>query len=323
MTQNSELEFQKLTSSQFEELCFDLLRQIGFQDMIWRQGGADNGRDIEATWVSGHPILGLQNDKYFVECKNHTNGIDPDDISSKFTWADSENIFALVIITSTYLTNNCRTWLEKRLESVKYKVKIIENKRLIELLESNSNIISKYFISPSNNLALSLENNWNQCRSIPHPSSLHHVLGKSNDKLQSHQIAFLWSISKLFQKDIDKWISDNSPFAVDWMFYELKMMQNVYESPVYAYQCEVLMSDSGISENEICYTKYYAAELHLKNDLFEGIGIYTFVRDSEGEGVELLYLSDASHTFYVNSYQSGAKQEMNGIVKYIESRRIG
>ena len=43
-----DINFDRLYWKQFEELCYDLLVKFHFYSMAWRQGGSDNGRDIEA-----------------------------------------------------------------------------------------------------------------------------------------------------------------------------------------------------------------------------------------------------------------------------------
>ncbi len=44
-----EINFQNLSDSLFEELCFDLLLDFGFEKLTLRSGGADSGRDIQGV----------------------------------------------------------------------------------------------------------------------------------------------------------------------------------------------------------------------------------------------------------------------------------
>jgi hypothetical protein len=37
--------------NKFEELCYDLLDAMGYRNLDWRDGGGDQGRDIEAELV--------------------------------------------------------------------------------------------------------------------------------------------------------------------------------------------------------------------------------------------------------------------------------
>ena len=46
---------EKLDYVKFEQLCRDLIVAMEYSDVIWRQGGGDSGRDIEATLKRKHP----------------------------------------------------------------------------------------------------------------------------------------------------------------------------------------------------------------------------------------------------------------------------
>ena len=64
-----DIDFTKLSSTRFEELCFDLLMELGFQKLIWRQGGADSGRDIQGTREVRCNLLEPFEELWFFECK--------------------------------------------------------------------------------------------------------------------------------------------------------------------------------------------------------------------------------------------------------------
>lgn len=76
----SDIDFQSLDPSRFEELCFDLLRQLGFYALVWRQGGADQGRDIEATYHVTNPLVGPVAEKWQIECKKLAAGVSVEDL---------------------------------------------------------------------------------------------------------------------------------------------------------------------------------------------------------------------------------------------------
>lgn len=317
------IRFSNLTSSQFEELCYDLLRQIGFQKMIWRQGGADNGRDIEGYWVSSHPILGLQEDKWFFECKNHSNGIDPDDISSKFAWADSEDIFALVIVVSSYLTNNCRTWIEKRVKGSKYKVHVIENKQLIELLNNNQNLILKYFDSPLRALALSIQTNWKLYGEMPNPSAIYRLLISESKVTDMAILGLLWNMIYLYRSKIEDWCNDNDDIPLDWIFERLKNGANETSSILDKFQLEELNANHMVVHSQTIYPEFYAAELHIKSHNFEGIGIYSIIRKDADSGLEVLIINDSNNTAKIRYHTVSVDDVLNEIITNNRKKRIG
>ncbi len=136
-----------LTHQQFEELCFELIHASDFNNIQWRQGGADKGRDIQALKNSSNKIVGDFTETWFFECKRYTNGVPPEQLTSKITWADAEKPNHLVFFISSYLTTSCKDWIEKTKPTKPYKIHIIEGSDIIKILENNSKIYRKFFQS--------------------------------------------------------------------------------------------------------------------------------------------------------------------------------
>ncbi|MEL0649946.1 restriction endonuclease [Algibacter sp. TI.3.09] len=139
------MKFDQITPRAFENLCYDLLVTYNFHNLIWREGGADNGRDIEGNYFFRNTIKNLET-KWFFECKRYSSGgVLPADISSKITWADAEQPDYLVFFISSYLTNNARTWLEKIEPQKQYEIVIIEGEDLKNRLLKYPELIERYF----------------------------------------------------------------------------------------------------------------------------------------------------------------------------------
>jgi len=51
------IDYGKISPNEFEEMCFELILRHGFSKVCWRQGGADNGRDIEATFTVNNSLI--------------------------------------------------------------------------------------------------------------------------------------------------------------------------------------------------------------------------------------------------------------------------
>ena len=83
----NDVQFEQLNPVEFERLCFDLLLKLGYRQLTWRQGGADNGRDIEGV-LHLETSLAPQITRWFFECKHYTNGVPPEQLNSKIAWAD-------------------------------------------------------------------------------------------------------------------------------------------------------------------------------------------------------------------------------------------
>lgn len=140
-----DIDWRKITPKAFENLCYDLLVNYNFNNLIWRQGGADNGRDIEGNYLFKNSIKDIKT-KWFFECKHYTsNGVSPDELNAKIAWADAEKPDYLVILVSSYITTNARTWLEKLSLSKQYHIIVIEGEELKDRLVKYPDLIERYF----------------------------------------------------------------------------------------------------------------------------------------------------------------------------------
>jgi len=146
----------RLSDTEFEEFCYDLLKEIGFINLNWRKGTgkstspSDSGRDIEAEKISidevdGETIL----EKWFFECKHYTRGIPPEKIQGALSWANTENPNKLVILASNFLSNSCKEYLKKYIKNnkPKYKIKIWEKKELEKFSFGKYKLLKKYKLS--------------------------------------------------------------------------------------------------------------------------------------------------------------------------------
>lgn len=140
-----DIDFEKITPREFENLCYDLLVKYNFRNLIWRKGGADNGRDIEAK-LTFSTMLNTKETNWFIECKHYTSGgVPPNDLNSKIAWADAEQPDYLVFFISSYLTNGARTWIEKIIPQKYYEITVIEGEDLKNRLIKYPELIERYF----------------------------------------------------------------------------------------------------------------------------------------------------------------------------------
>lgn len=140
-----DIQFEQISPRGFENLCYDLLIKYNFHNLIWREGGADNGRDVEASFTFNNTIKNKET-KWFFECKHYTSGgVPPEHLNSKIAWADAELPNSIVIFVSSYLTNNARTWLEKISPQKQYEIICIEGEELKERLLNYPDLIERYF----------------------------------------------------------------------------------------------------------------------------------------------------------------------------------
>lgn len=146
----------RLSDTEFEEFCYDLLKELGFTNLNWRKGTgketspSDSGRDIEAQKISKDDVDGetiLEN--WFFECKHYTKGIPPEKIQGALSWANTENPDKLVILASNFLSNSCKEYLKKYVinNKPKFKIKIWEKKELEEFSFGKIKLLRKYKLS--------------------------------------------------------------------------------------------------------------------------------------------------------------------------------
>ena len=143
-----DINFLKIDGRLFEEMCFDLLRRLGFHAIVWRQGGADHGRDIEGRFTSANPLIGTSTESWFFECKNQATGVSVADLCDKLQWADAEKPDHFVILAGSHLTNDCRTWLAKISADKRYRLHVVEGKELNRLVRAYPELVERYFAGP-------------------------------------------------------------------------------------------------------------------------------------------------------------------------------
>jgi len=147
--------FSHLSKTEFEELCYDIIVAKGFTNVDWRKGTgkssspSDSGRDIEADKVITDIDKSTVLLKYFFEAKHYKEGVPPTEIMAALAWAEAERPYCLVIITSNFLSNPCKNYIEEYKENnkPKFQIRTWENKLLEELLVDEKNICFKWKIN--------------------------------------------------------------------------------------------------------------------------------------------------------------------------------
>lgn len=146
------LKLSHLTPEEFEQLCYDLLREMGAIRLNWRKGTAkrgspaDQGRDIECEFE--YSIAGGERlkDRRFIECKHHSRGIPPSALEGAVAWAMSERPDSLYFIVSGFLTNPAKQYLDnfKRNNRPPFRIEVWEGPDLEARLEMHSQLFTKY-----------------------------------------------------------------------------------------------------------------------------------------------------------------------------------
>lgn len=108
-------------------------------------------------------------------------------------------------------------------------------------------------------------------------------------KLATNELAFLWCSSKLRVSEIEQWCEDNEPFSLDFVFPELARLSNT-DNPILTLYNDLdnIVINSGVSNWDLIYRKYVSAILVLNSSNIPILALYSFVCDSEGEGLEII-----------------------------------
>ncbi len=205
-----DIAFADLSGEEFEELCFDLLHRLGFHSLEWRQGGADQGRDIEAALTVTNPLTGEYTENWFIECKNKARGVSVADLTEKIAWTDAERPAHFLIATSTYLTNNARHWLKQIGATKPYRIHSVEGKKLKRITLSFADIAKRYFIDRYRRLLQDGIRRWAVSEVLPSPQELY--LFSRNlkaEKLDLRTAAFLWLSHEISRDSVAEWCEEN------------------------------------------------------------------------------------------------------------------
>lgn len=197
-----DIDFDLLDASRFEELCFDLLARLGLQDLVWRRDGPDSGRDIECKYVAAVPLVGMVAERWFVECKNHSRGVPPEELASKCAWAEAERPDRLVIVVSSHLTNGARQWLEKRLLTMPCRVHVVEGKALRSVVLGYQDILDRFFADRFARLLQHTYESWLLHDLMPSKETrLHLAASLPLARLTEGELGFLWLLLKSIDWD--------------------------------------------------------------------------------------------------------------------------
>ena len=322
-----DIDFLNLSDQEFEEVCFELLLQLGYKSLTWRLGGADSGRDIEGYFVVRNPLVDIFDEKWLFECKRYKSGVPPETLNSKIAWADAENPKHFVFFISSYITNGARTWLEKISADKFYTIHVIEGKQLKANLLRFPDLIAKYFANQYEKLLLDARKNWLIHDILPSPDTLS-VLSKEVDpiRLGSSELGFLLCSAKYRASEIDQWIANNEPFYFDHLFYHLLKNANSAE-PVISSDSDFRTIDieAGVCDWEVTYPKCVSARIIVNlsgSNSSPRQALYALVSDGEGEAIEVLIEATGAYPTKIRHLKEDAHFVEQEMLELLVSKRV-
>jgi hypothetical protein len=134
----------------FEHLVFDLLLLRGLRNMSWRTPGSDGGRDIEGDYDAGDFSGANRTERWYVECKRHSNTVDWPTVYGKLAYADSHAADFLLICTTGSLSPQCKDEITKHENARKRpRLRAWEGALLEVLVSEEPLLMSKYDLDAS------------------------------------------------------------------------------------------------------------------------------------------------------------------------------
>lgn len=318
------IKFEKLTPNEFERLCFELLLKYGYTELTWRQGGADNGRDIEGLLNFSTQIIEKRT-KWFFECKHYTNsGVPPAHLNSKIAWADSEKPSFLVLLISSYITTASRTWLEGIKSQKSYDIIIIEGDDLKNRLIKFPDLVERFFAANRyEQLLLDTKNYWLQYKIDPSYEAIKEITENIDvSKLDLSDIGF---ILMNFHKNYNHFESRNEYYGdftdevLSPLFEQLKKLSNPktlngfakYKDD-YSYLTGIGLIDDAEDE-ELTNVSFQHYTIHLNESKREkwAIGHYLFIKTDMGDAFELFSVENSDFTTSCRLFQNISKESLN------------
>lgn len=144
--------FDGLSSSQFEELCADLLHASGFVNVDWRKGTglstspADKGRDIVCDQLRVEPDGSQHFERWFVDCKHFRRGVPAKELQNLLAWAEAERPDVALFTISNFLSNSAKEYLEayRKNNNPAFKVRFWEKPQLVRMLRGKVSLQRKH-----------------------------------------------------------------------------------------------------------------------------------------------------------------------------------
>lgn len=146
------LTFEKISATDFEEFCLELLRELGFVNLDWRKGTprasspADSGRDI-VGYVDRTDVDRTRNrEKWFIDCKHYKSGVPAKELSNLLAWAEAERPDVALFIVSGFLSNSAKDYLQSytRNNHPPFKVKFWERPVIEDLTRGKRELLQMY-----------------------------------------------------------------------------------------------------------------------------------------------------------------------------------
>lgn len=316
-----DINFSVLSPNEFEELCFDLILDRRFENVSWRQGSYDDGRDIEAWQTVVNSLTDSYRERWFFECKRHMKGVSVEDLCTKIAWADSEDIQHFVFITSSHITTPCLRWISEIAPQKKYRIHNINGVMLKRLILTFPKIYNKYFSTPAELLFLESKNNWLVHDIMPSRDTVYILL--DNLKLESLNNAdkcyLVYLLYNKRPRAITKEKHNAINIKIDYLIEELKKMkENISNSSPLLARKNVLVTSSNVSFGEIEEGDHcISANLTIKRSSGVISAQYFLFNYSPNEALEFFIIKSSDFCVDISYINKSSKKYSEDVSKFL------
>lgn len=151
--------FEELDDVGFEELCFELLGEMGFVNRDWRKGTpknaspADSGRDIVAELERVDVDGSVRLERWFVDCKHYKKGVPPTQLDNLLAWAEAESPDVALFMVSGFLSNPAKDYLTtyEANRRPRFRIKRWERPLLGQLVVERRALLQRYLLGGQRN----------------------------------------------------------------------------------------------------------------------------------------------------------------------------
>lgn len=141
----------ELSPNQFENFVFDIIRILGFENVVWRTPGADGGRDIEGYLSITDPTGFNHVQKWHIECKMYKTSIRWPLIWDKLAHADSLGADVLFLVTNSMPSPSSESHINEWNRNKKVpKIRVWRGYNFPSVLRSNLDIAVAHGIITKN-----------------------------------------------------------------------------------------------------------------------------------------------------------------------------
>ena len=150
----AKLSFDSLDPTDFEELCFELLLEVGYVNVDWRKGTpkssspSDRGRDIVAQRELIDADGYRRFETWFVDAKHYSKGVPPEALQGLMTWAQAERPDVVLVAASGFLSNPAKDWIAsyEKNQHPPFRIRYWERPQISHMLTEHPDLIARHAI---------------------------------------------------------------------------------------------------------------------------------------------------------------------------------